>query len=74
MLADAQSNGQVGPDLDESVAAMDAQQVETAIVDPSAEVAEGFPDGTMPATYGDQLDPEQLQTLVDYLVAVTQQG
>ncbi len=74
VLADAQSNGQVGPDLDESVAAMDAQEVETAIVDPSADVAAGFPDGTMPATYGDQLDPEQLQTLVDYLVAVTQQG
>lgn len=73
-LTDAGSSGQVGPNLDEVVATMDAKEVETAIVDPSAEVASGFPDGTMPATYGDQLDQQQLQTLVDYLVAVTQQG
>lgn len=73
-LADAGSSGQTGPDLDESVAQMDAEEVRTAIIDPGADVAAGFPDGTMPTTYGDQLDETQIDTLVNYLVGVTQKG
>ena len=73
-LSDAGSTGEVGPNLDEVVPQMDAQEVETSIVDPGAKVEQGFPDGTMPTTYGDQLDEQQIQTLVDYLISVTQQG
>jgi len=72
-LADAASTGQVGPVLDEVVPDMTADEVRTSIVDPSAEVEEGFPDGTMPATYGDELDETQLDTLVAYLTTVAGQ-
>lgn len=71
-LSDAGSTGEVGPNLDEVVPQMDAQEVETSIVDPGAKVEQGFPDGTMPTTYADQLDEQQIQTLVDYLISVTQ--
>ena len=43
-----------------------------SIVDPSAEIAEGFPDGLMPPNYGDQLTPEELDALVEYLAEVTE--
>ena len=67
--ADAQ--GAIGPNLDEALAGKDGEYIETAIVDPSAEVAAGFPDGTMPATYKDQLTPAQLTALVSFLLEST---
>ena len=69
-LADADATGQVGPVLDEVVPTMSADEVRTSIVDPGAEVEEGFPDGTMPTTYGTQLDETQIDTLVAYLTTV----
>lgn len=73
-LSDAQSTGEVGPNLDEAIPTLSAADVKTSIIDPSAQVAEGFPDGTMPATYGEQLDDQQIETLVNYLVSVTKKG
>ena len=63
--ADAQ--GTIGPNLDTVLAGKDDAFIETSIVDPSAEVEKGFPDGTMPSNYGDQLSPEQLDALVAFL-------
>lgn len=63
--ADAQ--GTIGPDLDEGLADMNKAAIEKAIVDPSAEVPPGYPDGTMPANYKDQLSPDELTALVNYL-------
>jgi mono/diheme cytochrome c family protein len=62
----AGSTGDVGPPLDD-VASQPAQQVEESIVDPDAEVVQGYSAGTMPSTYADQLDEEQLGLLVEYL-------
>jgi hypothetical protein len=70
-LADADSAGTTGPDLDTSIPEMSPEDVRTAIIDPGAEIANGFGDGIMPATYGDELDEVQLDTLVNYLVTVT---
>lgn len=70
--SDAQ--GTVGPDLDTALANRDAQFIETSIVDPSAYVAKGFPDGTMPANYKEQLSPEQIKALVGFLVQSTSGG
>ena len=47
-LADAGTTGGTGPDLDEALAGKDEAFIEESIVDPSAEVAEGFSDGLMP--------------------------
>lgn len=63
--ADAQ--GTIGPNLDTALAGKDAAFIKTSIVDPSAFVEKGFPDGTMPSNYGDQLTPQQIDALVAFL-------
>jgi cytochrome c oxidase subunit 2 len=70
-LADAETNGGTGPNLDENLAERDEAFIEQSIVDPSAEIAEGFSDGLMPKQYGDQLTPAELDALVKYLAEVT---
>jgi mono/diheme cytochrome c family protein len=63
--SDAQ--GTIGPNLDTALAGKDEAFIEESIVKPSANVAEGFPDGTMPATYGTELSPAQVDALVSFL-------
>lgn len=63
--SDAQ--GTIGPNLDEALVDKDEAFIEESIVDPGAEVEQGFPDGTMPATYKDQLTPAQITALVTFL-------
>ena len=70
-LADAGSTGGTGPDLDEGLAGKDDAFIEESIVDPSAEIAEGFQDGIMPPSYGQSLTPAELDSLVKYLAEVT---
>ena len=69
-LADAGSTGGTGPDLDEALAGKDEAFIRESIVDPSAEIAEGFQDGIMPQGFGDLSKPE-LDGLVQYLAEVT---
>jgi cytochrome c oxidase subunit II len=66
-LAAANASGTVGPDLGQLENA-DEASVRESIVDPSAEVEQGFPDGVMPADFGDKLSPEELDALVKYLL------
>jgi mono/diheme cytochrome c family protein len=61
----------LGPNLDETLGDKDAAFVRESIVNPDAEVAEGFSAGVMPATYGDQLSDEELANLVAFLVEST---
>lgn len=63
--SDAQ--GTIGPNLDEALVNKDEKFIQTSIEDPSAFVAEGFPDGTMPQDYKQQLTPDQITALVTYL-------
>jgi mono/diheme cytochrome c family protein len=67
VLADADTSGQVGPVLDDVLPDMSADMIRTSIVDPGAEVSQGFPDGVMPAVYGDQFTEAELDALVAYL-------
>ena len=72
-LAKANATGTQGPSLDELVqSAAQAngspeEYVRESILDPDAEVAEGFQAGLMPS-YEGRLTDEQLQTLVEYLL------
>jgi mono/diheme cytochrome c family protein len=66
-LADAGTAGATGPKLD-GIGKQGNKFIELAIVDPNAEIAKGFAQGVMPATYGDQFSEEELQALVDYLL------
>ena len=70
VLADANGTGTTGPNLDEALAGTTADFVRESIVDPSAEVTEGYPDNVMPKTY-DTLSQDELDALVDYLVKTT---
>lgn len=70
-LADAGSSAEIGPNLDESLQGQDAAFVEESIVDPEAQVAEGFQPGIMPGDYGEKLSEEELANLVAYLLQAT---
>lgn len=70
-LQDAGASGSVGPNLDEVLKGKDATFIKESIVDPNAEIADGFQPGLMPQTYDDQLDDTQLADLVAYLAEAT---
>jgi cytochrome c oxidase subunit II len=79
-LDDADANAQVGPDLNELAARAEdrvkgktaEEYVEEAIVDPPAFVVEGYSGDTMPRNFADQLTPEEIDTLVKYLLGLSQ--
>ncbi|MEX2431248.1 MAG: cytochrome c [Dehalococcoidia bacterium] len=68
----------VGPDLEGVATRAQGREPGTSaeeymrqsIVDPDAFVVPGFPQGVMPPVYGDQLDEEQLNNLVAYLMSL----
>lgn len=72
-LADAGSDAAVGPDLDQALEGKDAEFIETAIVDPNADVAAGFGPDIMPGNYGEELSSDDLADLVAYLLEVVAQ-
>ena len=66
-LGVAQSAGNVGPNLDNDLPGQSPDMIRQSIVDPEAMIVEGFGAGIMPATYGDSIPPEDLDTLVNFL-------
>ena len=66
-FAAAGTEAQVGPNLDESLQGKDDVYIYNAIVNPDAQIAEGFQPGVMPKTYGEQLDDKKLGDLVAFL-------
>jgi mono/diheme cytochrome c family protein len=68
-FAPAGSTGTVGPNLGEVLAGKDAALIRQSIVDPNAEIAQGFSPNVMPQTYGDQLSPQQIDDLVAFLMS-----
>ena len=74
-LAAAGTTGAVGPALDDlSGSAQKAGQpldafIKTSIVDPSAFVAEGYPDGVMPTNFGSTLSASDIDDLVAFISA-----
>jgi mono/diheme cytochrome c family protein len=74
VLADAGSGGVTGPNLDEVLPDQSAAMVEMSIIDPNAEVTDGYPANVMPANYGEQLTDKELEDLVQYLLDSTANG
>jgi cytochrome c oxidase subunit 2 len=70
-LAAAGTTGQVGPDLDASLAGKDAAYVRESILDPNAVIADGYQPDVMPQNYGELLSDQQVDGLVEYLVSAT---
>jgi mono/diheme cytochrome c family protein len=71
-LSAAGSTAQTGPNLDEVLQGKDAAFIRESIVNPDAEVAEGFSQDLMPENYGEQLSDEELANLVAFLVQSTE--
>ena len=71
-LEAAGATGTIGPDLDEELPGESPGFIRDSIVDPDAELAQGFNSGIMPDNFGDALSPEELDTLVEYLSQSTQ--
>ncbi len=63
----AGATGTVGPNLDEALADHDRQFIYESIVNPNADVTEGFREGVMPENYGETLSEKQLADLVAFL-------
>lgn len=66
-LKAAGATGTVGPDLNAVLAGADIAFIEESIVDPEAEVEKGFPGGVMPSDYEQQLSPEELDAIVQFI-------
>ena len=66
-FAAAGTNATVGPNLDEALQGKDAAFIHESIVEPNAEVAQGYPQGVMPGDYGQNLSAKQIADLVAFL-------
>jgi cytochrome c oxidase subunit 2 len=70
-LADAGTQGGVGPKLDDVLKGKDEAFIKESIVKPNAFVEKGFPPGVMPGNYEQMLSPQELDALVKYLKETT---
>lgn len=68
------ASGSVGPNLTETLKGQDAKTIEQSIADPNAQPTQGFPSGVMPANYADQIPPEDLKSLVEFLMEQSGSG
>jgi mono/diheme cytochrome c family protein len=79
-LDDADATAAVGPDLNQLAAVAEKRvegktaedYVRESIVDPPAFVVDGYSGDTMPGNFADQLTPEEIDTLVEYLLGLSQ--
>jgi mono/diheme cytochrome c family protein len=63
--------GTAGPNLDEVLPGQSPKQIEQSIVEPNARITQGFPAGRMPQIYGEEISPDDLKALVDFLSTET---
>ena len=59
--------GSIGPNLDETLVDQDVGYVQQSIIDPNAEIAEGYGDGIMPSTYSQELTEAEISELAAYI-------
>src|SRR3954466_7179820 len=69
-LTDAGTQGGVGPQLDKALKGKDPAFIRQSILQPDAEIAQGFNKGIMPANYGQLLSKPEVDALVNYLEKV----
>ena len=66
-LGAAGSEGEIGPDLDERLAYHTRASLTAKILDPSQGLGEGF--SVMPDDFGSRMTGDELEALVDFLLA-----
>ena len=67
VLAASESTGNVGPNLDDVLPGQDPAMIEQSIVEPDAEISQGFQPASCPRTTRIRSTPEDLELLVKYL-------
>jgi len=70
-LEAAGTAGTIGPNLDDVLPGQDPEMIAESICNPEAELSSGFDGGIMPVFDENQIPPEDLAGLVDYLVEST---
>ncbi|HWB69613.1 MAG TPA: c-type cytochrome [Solirubrobacterales bacterium] len=73
-LAEANSGGTTGPNLDEVLPGQSAAMIHESIVDPNAEIAKGYPANVMPPNFGTTISKTEIDQLVEYLISATSKG
>lgn len=63
----AGAQGAIGPDLTKIGSSRKADYLRRALLDPNADVADGYPPGMMPSDYKDKMTAGELQLLVEYM-------
>ena len=66
----AGEEGELGPDLTSVGARRNKDYLRRSILQPNADIAEGFEPELMPDDYGEQLYAIELEMLVDYLAGL----
>jgi len=62
--------GDMGPDLTQIGATRDKEYLRRALMDPNADIAEGFDGDMMPDTFGADLSAKEMEMLVEYLAGL----
>jgi mono/diheme cytochrome c family protein len=62
-----EDEGEIGPNLRHIGAKRDVEYLRRAVMDPNADIAEGFEADTMPDTFGDDLSAKEFDMLINYL-------
>jgi cytochrome c oxidase subunit 2 len=70
-LADAGTNGTVGPNLDRYLKGKSPAFIRRKILEPSSFTEKGFPAGVMPTNFGSTLSKSEIDALVAYLAGAT---
>ncbi len=65
-----EEEGELGPELNTIGASRESDYIRRAILDPNADIAEGFEADMMPVDYGEQMYAQELEMLVSYLVSL----
>ena len=73
-LAEAPTNDAAGPLLDRVFGGAPGHARRESIVDPNAEIAEGYQPDVMPQDYEQKLTDAELDSLVDYLAQATKES
>ncbi len=69
-LAAAGTSGVTGPNLDEVLPGQSAEEIKEDIVEPNAEIAQGYEANIMPQEFGKTIPANELEELVEYLQEV----
>jgi cytochrome c oxidase subunit 2 len=60
----------MGPDLRKIGGSKDKEYLRRSLIDPNADIAEGFDADMMPDTYGEDLSAKEMEMLVNYLAGL----